>query len=65
MDTSRPSPVPLHVEGEVVGTTEGARTELAMKRSVAAVLAAVTRQLVGASKAPHAARVHAGVRLLP
>lgn len=56
--------VSLHVQGEVVGSGEGARADGALEGFGARVLPEVTRQLVRTSETPVAAVPRAPVRLL-
>lgn len=54
----------LHVQGQVVGSGEGARADGALEGFGAGVLPVVTRQLVRTGEAPVAAVPRAPVRLL-
>ncbi len=56
--------VPLHVQGEVVGTGKGARADGALEGFGARVLPVMARQLVRTSETPVAAVPRAPVRLL-
>lgn len=56
--------MPLHVEGEVVRSGEGAGTHGALERFGSGVFPVVARELVGAGETPVTAVPRAPVRLL-